>query len=184
MPLFPSPLPKPETAISPESQKETPMPNPVKPVPEGYRTVTPNLVCRNAARAIEFYKTVFGAKELNRAPGPNGMIMHAELQIGDSKIFVNDSMSKSTIPAPEPGGSNATYVHLYVPDADAIFSRAVSGGARVEMPLQDMFWGDRYGKFTDPFGQQWSVSTHIEDVAPEEMKRRQDAFFAKAAGQN
>jgi PhnB protein len=165
-------------------KKELPMPKQVKPVPDGYRTMTPNLVCRNAARAIEFYKSAFGATELRRAPGPNGEIMHAELQIGDSKFFINDTMSKTPMPGPGEGVSNPMYIHMYVPDADTIFNRALSGGARVDMPLQDMFWGDRYGKLTDPFGQQWGIATHIEDVAPEDMKRRQDAFFAKAAGQN
>ncbi|HSZ20591.1 MAG TPA: VOC family protein [Candidatus Acidoferrum sp.] len=160
------------------------MPNQVKPVPDGMRTMTPNLVCPNAARAIEFYKSAFGATELRRAPGPNGEIMHAELQIGDSKFFINDSMSKTPIPSPGQGVTNPMYIHLYVPEADKVFNRAVTAGSRVDMPLQDMFWGDRYGKITDPFGQQWGIATHIEDVAPEEMKHRQDAFFAKAAGQN
>jgi uncharacterized glyoxalase superfamily protein PhnB len=156
----------------------------VKPVPEGYRTVTPNLVCRDATRAIEFYKTAFGATELRRALGPRGEIMHAELQVGDSKFFINDSTAKSSVPSPGPGISNPMYIHLYVPDADTIFNRAVTGGARVDMPLADMFWGDRYGKVTDPFGQQWGIATHVEDVAPEDMKRRQDSYFAKAAGQH
>ena len=160
------------------------MPNPVKPIPDNFHSLTPNLVCRNAAQAIEFYKTVFGATELVRMPGPGGKIMHAELQIGDSRLFVNDSMAKSMPTGPEPGASNPMYLHLYVEDVDTIFNRAIEGGARVDMPLQDMFWGDRYGKLTDPFGQQWGIATHKEDVAPEEMKRRQDAFFAKAAGQN
>jgi len=160
------------------------MPNKVKPVPEGFHTITPNLVCRNAARAIDYYKTVFGATELMRMPGPNGTIMHAELQIGDSRIFVNDTMNKTPASGPEGGVTNPMYIHLYVPDADVIFNRAVTGGARVDMPLQDMFWGDRYGKITDQFGQQWGIATHKEDVAPDEMKRRQDAFFAKTAGQN
>jgi uncharacterized glyoxalase superfamily protein PhnB len=160
------------------------MPNPVKPIPDNFHSLTPNLVCRNAAQAIEFYKTVFGATELVRMPGPGGKIMRAELQIGDSRFFVNDSMGKSIPTGPEPGASNPMYLHVYVEDADTIFNRAIEGGARVDMPLQDMFWGDRYGKLTDPFGQQWGIATHKEDVAPEEMKRRQDAFFAKAAGQN
>lgn len=160
------------------------MSNPVKPIPEGYHSITPNLVCRDAARAIDFYKSVFGAIEISRMPGPNGTIMHAELKIGDSKFFVNDTMSKTPFPGPEPGVTNLMYIHLYVPDADTIFNRAVTGGARVDMPLQDMFWGDRYGKITDPFGQQWGIATRKEEVAPEEMKRRQDAFFSKAAGQN
>lgn len=157
------------------------MPKPAKPIPDGYRTMTPNLVCNNAARAIEFYKSAFGATELRRALGPNGEILHAELQMGDSKFFVNDTMSKTPLPSPAQGATNPMYIHLYVADADAIFNRAVKAGARVEMALQNMFWGDRYGKLTDPFGQQWGIATHIEDVTPEEMKRRQDAFFAKSA---
>ena len=160
------------------------MPNSVKPIPDNFHSLTPNLVCRNAAQAIDYYKAMFGATELVRMPGPGGKIMHAELQIGDSRFFVNDSMGKSTPTGPEPGASNPMYLHLYVEDVDTIYNRAIKGGARVDMPLQDMFWGDRYGKLTDPFGQQWGIATHKEDVAPEEMKRRQDAFFAKAAGQN
>ena len=156
----------------------------VKPVPDGYATLTANLVCQNAARAIEFYKTAFGATELRRAPGPHGEILHAEMQIGDSKFFINDTMSKTPGPTSGQGVSNSMYIHMYVPDADSLFDRAVKAGARVDMPIQDMFWGDRYGKITDPFGQQWGIATHKEDVAPEDMKRRQDAFFAKAAGQN
>jgi PhnB protein len=155
----------------------------VKPVPDNFRTITPNLVCRDAVRAIDFYKLVFGATEIARVPGPGGKIIHAVLKIGDSMFFLNDAMGK--LPSePEAGASNPMYIHLYVPDVDAIFSAAVAGGARVEMPLADMFWGDRYGKLTDPFGQQWSIATHKEEVAPEEMRRRQDAFFAKAAGQH
>jgi len=160
------------------------MPNSVKPIPDNFHSLTPNLVCRNAAQAIDYYKAMFGATELVRMPGPGGKIMHAELQIGDSRFFVNDSMGKSIPTGPEPGTSNPMYLHLYVEDVDTIYNRAIKGGARVDMPLQDMFWGDRYGKLTDPFGQQWGIATHKEDVAPEEMKRRQDAFFAKAAGQN
>lgn len=156
----------------------------VRPVPEGYATITPNLVCRDAARAIEFYKSAFGAKELHRAPGPNGEILHSVLQLGDSKFFVNDPMTKTQVATPGQGASNPTYLHVYVPDADSLFKKAVSAGARVDLPIQDMFWGDRYGMVTDPFGQQWGIATHIEDVAPEEMKRRQEAFFAKAAGQH
>lgn len=155
------------------------MPN-VKPIPERYHSLTPNLVVQNAAGAIDFYKKVFGATEIERFPGPDGKVLHAELKIGDSIIFVNDSMGKLA-PGAEPGASNPTYLLLYVPDADTIFNRALSAGARVEMPLQNMFWGDRYGKLTDPFGQQWGIATHVEDVAPEDLPRRQQEFFAKAA---
>jgi PhnB protein len=156
------------------------MPNNVKPVPERYHSLTPNLVCRNAVAAIDFYKKAFGATEVVRMPGPDGKILHAELKIGDSTIFLNDAMGK-VAPNAAAGETNVMYLHLYVPDADTIFNRAVTAGARVDMPLQDMFWGDRYGKVTDPFGQQWGVATHIEDVAPEDMARRQKEFFAKAA---
>jgi PhnB protein len=158
------------------------MSNPVKPVPERYHSITPNLVCHDAARAIDFYKNVFGTTELHRMAGPDGKIMHAELKIGDSTIFINDTMSKTVPSGPEPGTSNPTYLHVYVPDVDSVFNRAVTGGARVEIPVQDMFWGDRYGKLTDPFGQQWGIATHTENVSPEEMTRRQQELFAKAAG--
>jgi PhnB protein len=158
------------------------MQNRAKPIPENYHAITPSLACHNASRAIDFYKEVFGATELVRMPGPDGKIMHAVLKIGDSRIFVNDPMSK-TAPSPESGVVNLTSLHLYVDNVDAIFNRAVEQGARVDMPVQDMFWGDRYGRVTDPFGQQWSIATHEEDVAPEEIKRRQEAFFAKAAAQ-
>jgi PhnB protein len=164
--------------------REVTLQNPVKPIPDNSHSVTPNLVCRNAARAIDFYKAVFGATEIVRIPAPDGKIMHAVLKIGDSRIFVNDTMGNSVPTVPPPGASNPIYLHVYVANVDAIFNRAAENGARVDMPVQDMFWGDRYGKFTDPFGQQWGIATHKEDVAPEELKRRQDAFFAKAAAQH
>jgi PhnB protein len=153
----------------------------LNPIPEGFHTLTPNLVCRNAVGAIDFYVKVFGAKELVRMAGPNGEIMHAELQIGDSRIFLNDTMSATGPATAAPGQSNPLYLHVYLPDVDTVFNRAVMAGAHVDMQLQDMFWGDRYGKITDPFGQQWGLATHIEDVAPEEMKRRQEELFKKAA---
>ena len=153
---------------------------PVKAVPPGFHTLTPHLIVRNADQALEFYKKAFGAEVGNVAHMPDGKVMHAELKIGDSVIFVNDSMGKLA-PGAEAGASNPMYLHLYVPDADTIFNRAVTAGARVEMPIQNMFWGDRYGKLTDPFGQQWGIATHVEDVAPEDLPRRQQEFFAKAA---
>lgn len=159
------------------------MANPVKPIPEGYHTITPSLVCRNAAKAIEFYKQVFGAQEQMRMPGPGGKIMHCELKIGDSMLFLSDEFPEMGAVAPESSGGRSSYLFLYVEDVDAVFNRAVTTGARVEMPVMDMFWGDRYGKITDPFGHQWGVATHKEDVTPEELKRRSEAFSAKAAGQ-
>lgn len=159
------------------------MTNPVKPIPEGYHTITPSLVCRNAAKAIEFYKQVFGAQEQMRMPGPGGKIMHCELKIGDSMLFLSDEFPEMGAVAPESSGGRSSYLFLYVEDVDAVLNRAVTVGARVEMPVMDMFWGDRYGKITDPFGHQWGVATHKEDVTPEELKRRSEAFSAKAAGQ-
>jgi PhnB protein len=154
----------------------------VKRIPEGYHSITPALVCSNANAAIEFYKKVFGATEKGgRALGPDGKVMHAELKIGDSIIFVNDTMGPASALGSEPK-IHPLQLHLYVEDADAVFNRAVAAGARAEMPLQDMFWGDRYGKVVDPFGHSWAIATHLEDVAPQDMERRMKEFFAKAAG--
>jgi uncharacterized glyoxalase superfamily protein PhnB len=157
------------------------MPNPVKPIPERYHTLTPNLVCRNASAAIDFYKKVFGATELMRMPGPGGAVMHAELKFGDSIVFVNDTMSKIGLKWPAAGETSPQYLHLYVEDVDRTFQHALDSGATVDIPLQDMFWGDRYGKVTDPFGQQWGIATHKEDVSNEEMQRRMQAMSAKAS---
>jgi PhnB protein len=153
--------------------------------PEEFHTLTPNLVSNNAAGAIEFYKKVFGAVVTVNMPGPGGKVAHAELLIGDSKLFINDTMSAAGIHGPEPGRSNPMYLHIYVEDVDAVFNAALAGGARVDTPVQDMFWGDRYGKLTDPFGQQWGIATHTEDVTPEEMQQRMKAVMsqAQAAGQ-
>jgi len=162
------------------------MPNPVRAIPEGYHSISPSLTCKNAARAIEFYKSVFGATEVMRMPGPEGKIMHAELKIGDSIIFINDEFP-GMAEAPAPGVTPSLFMFLYTEDVDSVYNRAVSMGSMVLMPLENMFWGDRYGKVTDPFGHQWGIAQHVEDVAPQEMKRRQDAMaanMAKAAGQN
>jgi PhnB protein len=147
------------------------MPDNVRPIPEGYHSLTPAITCKNAANAIDFYKEAFGATEINRMPGPGGMIMHAELRIGDSVIFVSDEFPGMSV-APTPGATPSSYLFLYAPDVDTIFNRAVAAGAQVSMPVVDMFWGDRYGKLTDPFGHSWGVATHVEDVAPDEMARR------------
>jgi PhnB protein len=157
----------------------------VKPIPEGYHSITPEITCRDAAKAIEFYKNVFGAKELMRMPGPGGQIMHAELQIGDSKLMLNDEMPGMSV-APTPAKLHASSLFLYVKDVDEVFRRGLKAGATQDMALENMFWGDRYGKFTDPFGHQWGLATHVEDVAPDEMRRRSEEMTkkmsAKAAG--
>jgi PhnB protein len=157
------------------------MANPVKAVPEGYQTITPSITCRGAAKAIDFYKKAFGAEEISRMGAPDGSIMHAELKIGNSRFMLNDEMPGMAA-APNPGATPSSSLFLYVSDVDSVFNQAVSSGAKVNMPVQDMFWGDRYGKVTDPFGHHWGLATHVEDVAPEEMERRSKAFMAKAAG--
>ena len=154
------------------------------PIPQGYHTITPSLTCRDAAKAIDFYKKAFGAQELMRMPSPDGSkVSHAEIKIGDSVVFVSDEFpGMSAAPAPTTTPSYSLF--LYIEDVDTVFNRAIAAGARADMPMQDMFWGDRYGKVTDPFGHQWGLAMHIEDVAPEEIGRRAQEFFAKAAGQN
>jgi PhnB protein len=155
------------------------MAHPVRAIPEGYHSISPSLTCKDAARAIDFYKNVFGAVETVRMPSPDGKISHAELKIGDSIIFLNDEMGPTTAVTP---GTPRIYLFLYVENADKTFTRAVAAGAQIDMALEDQFWGDRYGKVTDPFGHQWGIATHVEDVAPEEIGKRAAAFFAKAAG--
>jgi PhnB protein len=149
----------------------------VQPVPAGFRTVTPFLVCRNAAGAIDFYKKAFGAKEKFRMAAPDGKISHAEIQIGDSRVMLGEESLEMGAKSPETLGGSAQSVFLYVKNADAFADRAVAAGATVVMPLQDMFWGDRYGKLKDPFGHEWSVGTHKEDVTPREMAKRAKALF-------
>src|SRR5579871_6915965 len=132
----------------------------VKPIPEGMHTVTPHLICEDAASAIEFYKKAFGATEITRLPGPGGKLMHAAMRIGDSTIFLVDDMPQCGVSSPEGRSSARVFVHLYVEDAEGLASRAVQAGAKVVMPVQEMFWGDRYGQLEDPFGHRWSVATH------------------------
>jgi PhnB protein len=151
------------------------------PIPQGYHTITPSLTCRDAAKAIDFYKKAFGAQELMRMPSPDGKISHAEIKIGDSVVFISDEFPGRTA-APAPTATPSFSLFLYVENVDTVFNRAVSAGAKSTMPLQDMFWGDRFGNVVDPFGHQWGLATHIEDVAPDEIERRATAFFAKAAG--
>jgi PhnB protein len=152
------------------------------PIPHGYHSITSSLTCLDAAKAIDFYKKVFGAVETMRSNSPDGKVSHAELKIGDSVIFVNDVFPGMTAPAPATA-TPAYNLFLYTPDVDAVYARAVAAGAHADMPLEDMFWGDRFGKVTDPFGHQWSLAMRVEDLTQEEIGKRARAFFAKAAGQ-
>jgi len=153
-------------------------PEMVNPIPEGTHTVTPHLIVRSADRAIDFYKQAFGAVEVTRHPSPDGSIMHAELRIGDSPLYLADENPAWGALSPLALGGSPVTIHLFVPDADATFERAVQAGATVRMPIDDAFWGDRYGQVGDPFGHVWSIATHKEDVAPGEMMRRAEEFFA------
>jgi PhnB protein len=155
------------------------MPSQVKPIPQGYHSVTPYLTLNNAAKAIDFYKRAFGAQETVRMDAPGGKIGHAELKIGDSMIMLADEMPGGGCQAPQSLGGTTTGIMLYVENADNTFKQAVSAGAQVEAPLTDMFWGDRYGRLKDPFGHSWSVATHKEDVAPAEMSKRMQEAMAK-----
>lgn len=149
------------------------------PIPPGYRNVTPYIVCRNASSAIDFYKRAFGAKEKVRMPAPDGKVMHAEIKIGDSMIMLSDEMPEFGALSPETIGGSPQSVFLYVKNVDAVASQAVAAGATVVMPVADMFWGDRYGKFKDPYGHQWQIATHKEDLTAKEMAKRQQAAFAQ-----
>ena len=152
-----------------------------KPVPDGYRTVTPYLSVDNAAEAIEFYKRAFGAKESVRMDAPGGTIGHAELEIGDSRVMLSDPFPQSQVQPPKTVGGTTASVFLYVEDVDAAFQRAVDAGATVEMALEDMFWGDRFGTVSDPFGHVWSMASHVEDLTPEEIEERGKAAMAAMA---
>ena len=151
----------------------------VKPIPDGYRTVTPYLTLQDAARAIEFYKRAFGAHETGRMTGPDGKsVMHAELRIGDSLVMLSDEFPEMGARSPQSLGGTTASIFLYVPDVDAAFKRAVDAGARAIMPPADMFWGDRFGKLVDPFGHEWAMATHKEDLSPEEIRQRGAAAMA------
>jgi PhnB protein len=148
--------------------------------PTGMHTVTPQLTLRESARAIDFYKQAFGAQELMRMPTPDGRgVWHAELRIGDSVIFLSDEMPQSPTVAPSSTNKPTGVIQLYVPDCDAVYQSALQAGARVNMPLADMFWGDRYGTVVDPFGQIWGIATHVKDLSPEEMRKGAEEFAAK-----
>jgi PhnB protein len=156
-------------------------------IPQGFHSITPGLTCKNAAEAIALYKKAFGATERSRMAGPDGRIMHAEIQIGDSMIFLADEFGGMSA-APPPGSLPSQSLYLYVEDVDATYKQAVAAGCQAAMPVSDMFWGDRFGKVVDPYGHHWSLATHTEDVAPAEMERRSTEWMAnmakaKSAGQ-
>ena len=142
-----------------------------RPNPEGMHALTPHLVCAGAADAIEFYKRAFNAVELTRLPGPDGKLMHAMLRIGDSALMLVDESPNFGMLGPKALKGSPVTVHLYVDNADATVARAAAAGAKITMPVADMFWGDRYGQLEDPFGHRWSVGTHTRDVSPEEMRQ-------------
>jgi uncharacterized glyoxalase superfamily protein PhnB len=141
------------------------------PIPQGMHTVTPHLICAGASEAIEFYKKAFGAVELSRMPGSDGKLMHASIRIGDSVIMLNEENADWGAFGPKALKGSPVTIHLYVENADAVFEQAVRAGAKVTMPLDDMFWGDRYGKVEDPSGHHWSIGTHVRDVTPDEMQK-------------
>jgi len=150
----------------------------VKPIPEGYHSMTPYLCVKGAADAIEFYKKAFGAKELLRMPAPGGKVGHAEIQIGDSRVMLADEFPEMGFVSPQSVGGTPVMMHLYVEDVDATVPKAVAAGAKVTREVADQYYGDRGGQVEDPFGHKWYVATHKEDLSPEEINRR----AAKAMG--
>lgn len=153
---------------------------PAQPIPEGFHTLTPHLVVADTGRAIEFYQEAFGAEERYRVPGPKGKgVMHAEISIGDSILMLCDEMPMMEYwQSPASMKGTTVCLHLYVEDVDLAFQRAVTAGAKVSMPVMDTFWGDRYGKVTDPFGHEWSLATHVADLTPEEIAAGGEKFFS------
>jgi len=148
----------------------------VKPIPDGYYTVTPYLIIKGAADALEFYKKAFGAKEVVRMCGPDGKVMHAEIKIGNSMIMLGEENPERGARSPKTLGGSPVGILLYVENVDALAQQAIAAGAKVVQPVQDQFYGDRAGTVEDPFGHVWTISTHKEDVPPDEMKRRMEAF--------
>jgi PhnB protein len=150
-----------------------------KPIPDGYRTVTPYIAIRGAAQAIDFYKRAFGAQEIARMTDPDGKrVMHAEIKIGDSIVMISDEFPQGGCVSPQTLGGTAVSLFMYVPDVDTAFKRAVDAGAKSTMAPTDMFWGDRFGKLVDPFGHEWAMATHKEDLSEEEIRKRGAAAMA------
>lgn len=154
----------------------------VQPIPSGYYTATPYLILSNAARAIDFYKRAFGATELMRFGGPDGRVGHAELKIGNSVIMMADETDDHMFKSPQTLGGTSGSIMLYVPDVDRVFAQAIRAGAKEVRPVINQFYGDRSGFLEDPFGHQWAISTHVEDVSPEEMARRMSTMQPPSGG--
>lgn len=151
----------------------------VKPTPDGFHTVTPSIVVNNSKEAIEFYKSVFGAKEIYQMPTPDGKTLHAMIQIGDSFVMMTDEFPHMGSRAPNTVGGTSTTIYMYVDDADKIYDQAIKQGAMPTMPIMDAFWGDRCGGIIDPFGHSWMIATHKKDVTPEEMKNAAKEFMSQ-----
>lgn len=149
----------------------------VKAIPDGYHGATPYLTVRNASAAIEFYKKAFGATELFRMAAPDGKIGHAEIKIGGAILMLSDEYPDMDVLSPETIGGSPVVIHIYVEDVDTMAANAIAAGVKVVKPVADQFYGDRGGKFTDPFGHHWWLATHKEDVSPEEMKKRAGALY-------
>lgn len=147
-------------------------------IPEGFHTLTPHLVVRGAAEAIDFYKKAFGAEETFRMPGPGGRLMHAELRIGNSALMLADEAPEWGSNGPATIGGSPVTLSMYVEDCDKVYDQAVAAGATVKMPVADMFWGDRYGQLVDPFGHIWAICTHVKDLTPEEMQEAAAKAFS------
>lgn len=154
-----------------------------QPIPEGFHAVTAHLVVQDAPRALAFYQEAFGAEVLMKAMMPGGeALMHAEFRIGNSMLMLAEENTEWGAISPRTLGGSPVVLHLYVPDVDAAYKRAMEAGCTVLMPPTDMFWGDRYGKVQDPFGHHWSLATHVEDVSPEEVERRALEAFSQGSG--
>ena len=155
---------------------------PVKPVPDGYSTVTPYLIVRDGAKALDFYKRAFGATELYRLAAPDGKVLHAEMQVGNARFMMADEVPQIGARSPQALGGSPVSILLYVPDVDARVQQATAAGAKIVRPVQDQFYGDRSGTLEDPFGHVWTVATHIEDVPPGEIQKRAEAMMKQRKG--
>jgi len=148
----------------------------VRPIPEGYHSVTPYIIVKGAASAIDFYKKAFGASELFRMPGPDGNIAHAEIKIGNSHVMLADESPKMNVKSPATLGGAGVHLMIYCEDVDRMYKQAIEAGGKETRPLKNQFYGDRSGTFTDPYGHSWTIATHVEDVSPQEMDKRMKAM--------